>query len=465
MNNKNTKIKIILLILVVFIIIGATSFALWQQTRKQTTKNAMGLACLEVTKESETDGITIKEAWPKTDLEASSLDSYSITVKNRCNNSINYLVALEKIKDSSVPNNDDYLNSNYIRVKVDNKASAILGSLETIDNATGESYTILETRRLSANTLGPNESRTITFKLWMDADTPAEGNAYKHFYGKIRIILGQGFNAQEYAIPDESCFTFDSATGTINNYNNTCGPAILPKSIGGVDIKTIASQAFYYTSVIDLKNVTGLETIDSYAFFNHYGTNTTLIIPDSVKTIGDNAFNHFEGNYLHLGNGVETIGTSCFSRYTGTNQALIIPNSTVTIGGASFGQFNGVDLTIGNSVTTIGNSAFASYTGLGDNLVIPQSVTSIGTYGFNAYKGDSLTLNEGLESIDDYGFYNYNGNNITIPSTIKSIGNSVFYKMDSTKTINVNMTEADFSANVTTGTTWNGNATIHYLDS
>ena len=166
---------------------------------------------------------------------------------------------------------------------------------------------------------------------------------------------------------------------------------------------------------------------------------------------------------INLDDDITEIGTGAFDnfQYTGT---LTLPTSLTTIGDSAFSGYDGTTLTIPNNVTSIGANAFWRYHGTGQNLVIPASVDSIGEDAFWQYNGSTLTFNEGLHSLANGAFQHYNGASFTIPSTIQTLGtnnDSVFAFF--TGTANINMTEANFNANVSHSSYWNLRGTNHFL--
>lgn len=185
------------------------------------------------------------------------------------------------------------------------------------------------------------------------------------------IITNQYLNTQsaQAVTPPDSCFAFNSSTGTITDYydnegNNSANPACpravdIPSTIGGVAVTGIGASAFYNNQL------------------------TALTIPDSVTNVGHSAF---RANQL-------TTLPSYFSN----------PDIT-TIPQDIFSENKFTNLTIPSNITRIGNSAF-SHNQL-TTLTIPNSVTSIGIYAF---------YNNHLTSLQ-----------IDSPSTIASIGVSAF---------------------------------------
>jgi len=142
--------------------------------------------------------------------------------------------------------------------------------------------------------------------------------------------------------PPDSCFNFDSGTGTITDYydyegNNNSNPActrevIIPSTIGGNPVTIIGDGAFNENQL------------------------TSVTIPNSVTSIGEMAFFSNQLTSLTIGNSVTSIGEMAF----GSNKlsALTIPNSVTTISHSAFRGNQLTSVTIPDSVTSLSSVAF-----------------------------------------------------------------------------------------------------------
>ena len=142
------------------------------------------------------------------------------------------------------------------------------------------------------------------------------------------------------------------------------------------------SNAYYFYTVNSGTSVT----------ITHYtGSDTTLIIPDTINVSGTDL------PVIAIGNNAFYDSTSLIS--------VTIPISVTNIGSGAFMTCaNMINVTIPDRVTTIGSSAFSGCNKLA-SVTIPSSVTSIGSNGFsycNALK------------------------NITIPSSVATVGANAF---------------------------------------
>jgi len=138
-------------------------------------------------------------------------------------------------------------------------------------------------------------------------------------------------------ITPEEYFTFDSATGTITDYDIAGGlNVVIPSTIGGVAVEHIGIDAFlekYLTSVIIPDSVV---SIGPCAFRINFLTSIT--IPDSVLSIDFRAFRNNLLTSVTIGNSVTSISYEVF----GSN-----PLTSVTIG---------ADVDINSDSTTMGTN-------------------------------------------------------------------------------------------------------------
>lgn len=215
MEQKRPKRKIMLQVIALSLLLLAIlmgTYAWWTTTKKQTNRNVVGTACLDITFSNETGDIDLPNMYPISESEMSNdtnYPPYSFTITNTCETSVNYTVALESIEDDEVESTD-YLAYNYVRLKLDNKTSSLYSALDVLPNDEEDDYTIRDTKELESRSLAGGASRTHTLKIWLDENTPLTdtngSNTNKYFFGKIKIIAGQGIEADEEEIvqaPDD----------------------------------------------------------------------------------------------------------------------------------------------------------------------------------------------------------------------------------------------------------------------
>ena len=167
---------------------------------------------------------------------------------------------------------------------------------------------------------------------------------------------------------DEACFTFNSGTGTITSYKNSCEKNVkIPSTIGGVAVTSIGKNAFSSNSLTSVTIPNGVTSIGGGAFRNN--NLTSVIIPDSVTSIGQNAFYNNSLTSVTIGNNVTSIADYAF--YSNNLTSVTIPDSVTSISNYAFESNNLTSVTIGNSVTSIGTAAFRK------NSTSNSSLTSI----------------------------------------------------------------------------------------
>ena len=227
---------------------------------------------------------------------------------------------------------------------------------------------------------------------------------------------------------------------------------VVPKSIDGYPVTTIADEAFM--NFTRLRKVTLPDTITTIGDRAFYGcTNLREIIPSqNINEIGENAFvgtyyiehSSDEDGWVYLG--------QVIIAYTGifpTNTVLVASEETKAEFDPSV--YNIVDITFGN-VTGVTNSLFAGQEGV-VFAEIPETITeipstlfedcinlkevrfhnSVTSIGANAFDGctsltlDSTDLPNNLTSIGAYAFANTNiSGDFSFPASLSTLGEGVF---------------------------------------
>lgn len=342
-----------------------------------------------------------------------------------------------------------------VTVKNDGNIDATLRTVTT--NATNTNEDIRFTHTIKQGEVLKKESETkFTFKIVFDerATTLPTNSDPIEVTMKLDYLqnTGNSLYVPTNITTDNTCFSYN-ASGVITKYDYSCGNEVsIPESIDGVNIKSIATNAFVASDntkplqSINMENASYLTTfsfsdftnlkhatlprtlveIPQKAFFNC--PLTTINLPGTVEKIGNYAFKKTSlSGSLYLPNSLKTIGIGAFDslKLTGT---LTIPDSVTTISNEAFynNKFTKLVISQNSSLTTIGNNAFRNNQ-ISNAIALPKSVTTIGNNTFCNNSIPELALNYGLKSIGNYAFgTNKITGTINIPVTVEKIDAQAF---------------------------------------
>ena len=132
---------------------------------------------------NEKNDINLDEQYPIPDTEGRKLTPYQFTITNTCEQFISYSVNLEALEGTT-------MDSNAIKVMINNEAPANLATLDTAQTSIDNS---VESRTLVTSSLGSNDSVDYALRLWMDYGTTADTSSMnKVFESKIVVTATVG---------------------------------------------------------------------------------------------------------------------------------------------------------------------------------------------------------------------------------------------------------------------------------
>jgi len=400
---KRDSKKIVIPILGVAVLLIAVigiSFAVFSFKGISSKQNSVTTGTLVMTYTENTNGITLTNAMPMTDtagkVSTNSNEKFEFTVSASITgtSTINYEVAA--IKDAS-----STLLDNEVKLYLEKNGSAVLqpknftpiASATTVGSPAGSML-------LDSGTFTTSVTNNYVLRMWV-AESTVITDVVKTYTVKINVYGKDTAGVEEVQYTPEEYFEFDSATGTITAYDWTAKDkdVVIPKTINGVEVKTIGEEAFQWNPL------------------------TSVVIPDSVTSIGYRAFYNNQLTSVTIGNSVTSIGAYAF----GDNQltSVVIPNSVTSIEEDSFESNQLTNVTIGTSVTSIGYGAFNN--NQLTSVTIPNSVTSIGNYAFSTNQLTSVTIGNSVTSIGEWAFYSNQLTSVEIPNSVTSIGYGAFY--------------------------------------
>lgn len=228
---------------------------------------------------------------------------------------------------------------------------------------------------------------------------------------------------------DDSCFTFNSGTGTISDY--TVNPPLcpldveIPDQLGGVDVEYIASTAFESLGLTSVTFPANLVSIDDLAFDNNNLTSVSL--PPTLQFIGEQVFNNNNLTSVVIPNSVTTIENGAFQRNQLTSVTLSSGLSILHMDVFAENQITSV--TIPEGVTAIGESAF--FENQISNLILPSTLLTIDSDAFATNNIETLSLPNSLASVGDRAFMQNKITSVVLPDSLVSLGQMVFVSQSS----------------------------------
>ena len=194
MNQKLRSYKkrmlILCIMLAVVLITSGVSYAIFTSYSSQSDANTLAASCMDLEFNGQNE-INLLNTYPISEGEALEQTPYTFTIKNNCDNYIEYYVIASVI---SITNKVD---SKYVKVSLlgDNDLNgAVINTLESI--ATPQSlskYSISENYILKrGDGITKDESRTFNFRMWLDSNNPdiwtSEDVEGKDYQVKISVV-------------------------------------------------------------------------------------------------------------------------------------------------------------------------------------------------------------------------------------------------------------------------------------
>ena len=241
---KYKKWLIILSILLSISIFMGISYAYYIKSFSQADNNIVKTKCLNLSITNEKNDIKLEEQFPIPDTEGKKITPYQFTITNTCEQFISYNINLEALEGTT-------MDSNAIKVMVNNEAPANLANLDTTQTSIDNS---VESRTLATGSLGSGDSVDYALRLWMDYGDNADlSSMNKVFNSKVVVTATVG-------------------TYKPSDYVSTLHDAILVNEYGVTDVDNAISK-------IEAKSIPDFtETAPIITWQEQTGDNTTLEI-------------------------------------------------------------------------------------------------------------------------------------------------------------------------------------------
>ena len=184
------RMLILCIMLAVVLMITGVSYAVFTSYSSQSDANTLAASCMELEFNGQNE-INLLNTYPISEGEALEQTPYTFTIKNKCDNYIEYYVI------ASVISTTNKIDSKYVKVSLlgDNDLNGtVINTLESISTPQSLSkYNITENYILKrGDGISKDESRTFNFRMWLDSSNKdiwtSEDIEGKDYQIKISVV-------------------------------------------------------------------------------------------------------------------------------------------------------------------------------------------------------------------------------------------------------------------------------------
>ena len=184
------RMLILCIMLAVVLMITGVSYAVFTSYSSQGDANTLAASCMDLEFNGQNE-INLLNTYPISEGEALEQTPYTFTIKNKCDNYIEYYVI------ASVISTTNKIDSKYVKVSLlgDNDLNGtVINTLESISTPQSLSkYNITENYILKrGDGISKDESRTFNFRMWLDSNNKdiwtSEDIEGKDYQVKISVV-------------------------------------------------------------------------------------------------------------------------------------------------------------------------------------------------------------------------------------------------------------------------------------
>ena len=162
------RMLILCIMLAVVLMITGVSYAVFTSYSSQGDANTLAASCMDLEFNGQNE-INLLNTYPISEGEALEQTPYTFTIKNKCDNYIEYYII------ASVISTTNKIDSKYVKVSLlgDNDLNGtVINTLESISTPQSLSkYNITENYILKrGDGISKDESRTFNFRMWLDSN-------------------------------------------------------------------------------------------------------------------------------------------------------------------------------------------------------------------------------------------------------------------------------------------------------
>ena len=183
MAKNKKKLYIGLVVIMLIIITIGVSYALWVITKEQTNENILSTSCLDIELTNKEDNISLTNTFPKTDVEGKILEPYKFTIRNECENYVDYSINLEMLSETT-------LNSENIKVLLNKEETETEPKIlsKYPENEIPKISEAKESRQLTEGRLRKLESVNYELRLWIKEEVTKE-SGIENEIAKSKIVV------------------------------------------------------------------------------------------------------------------------------------------------------------------------------------------------------------------------------------------------------------------------------------
>ena len=184
------RMLILCIMLAVVLMISGVSYAVFTSYSSQTDANTLAASCMDLEFNGQNE-INLLNTYPISEGEALEQTPYTFTIKNKCDNYIEYYVI------ASVISTTNKVDSKYVKVSLlgDNDLNGtVINTLESVSTPQSLSkYNITENYIIKrGDGISKDESRTFNFRMWLDSNNKdiwtSEDIEGKDYQVKISVV-------------------------------------------------------------------------------------------------------------------------------------------------------------------------------------------------------------------------------------------------------------------------------------
>ena len=369
------RMLILCIMLAVVLMITGVSYAVFTSYSSQTDANTLAASCMDLEFNGQNE-INLLNTYPISEGEALEQTPYTFTIKNKCDNYIEYYVI------ASVISTTNKVDSKYVKVSLlgDNDLNGtVINTLESISTPQSLSkYNITENYILKrGDGISKDESRTFNFRMWLDSSNKdiwtSEDIEGKDYQVKISVVGTVKTRPKDDLYVAALIDGVESTTfPTTNKYNASVECTRNGKKIDANESITWNGTKWILTTAISDGNVRCNATFESLApapngwYEAGSGTllaslrdNNTLKAPlttpgsevsahtkDDVESKSTSVSSTYQAYYITYGTGYEANGTNfnltgtavTSDTYANSYSSLVgkyLPNSSLSSAGSS----------------------------------------------------------------------------------------------------------------------------------